>query len=301
MNQELFGEDRLLEHLQDFPGRTARETTMSVLEAVRRHATGAKQSDDITVLSVHYSGTGSGGCQLPTQLRKTGLDSHSRAKRGTTTGIARAPFGNSGYLHDINFGVSLAFHPRRRRLRGVVDDHRQGSSRRRSRRHKSHRDASRNHECVPFVHDIRAVSGLEALLPIDNEETFDAGMMMKPRRQSGRNVRGHGEHRVLLRRWQRGQRRRRHVLTTVVVRRCGLNRHEPCDAVRRESNAGRTDRSLCGGLRCESIDVPDRWRLETQEEAACSQQGCNRSLLDVQVSFRRSSAPIAPTPSALNR
>ncbi len=58
VNQELFGEDRLLEHLQDFPGRTARETTISVLEAVRRHATGAKQSDDITVVSVHYSGTG---------------------------------------------------------------------------------------------------------------------------------------------------------------------------------------------------------------------------------------------------
>jgi sigma-B regulation protein RsbU (phosphoserine phosphatase) len=58
VNQELFGEERLLEHLQDFPGRTARETTTSVLEAVRRHATGAKQSDDITVVSVHYSGTG---------------------------------------------------------------------------------------------------------------------------------------------------------------------------------------------------------------------------------------------------
>jgi len=57
VNEELFGEERLLEHLQDFAGRTASETTMSVLAAVRRHATGAKQSDDITVLSVHYSGT----------------------------------------------------------------------------------------------------------------------------------------------------------------------------------------------------------------------------------------------------
>jgi sigma-B regulation protein RsbU (phosphoserine phosphatase) len=56
MNQELFGEDRLLTHLQDFPGRTARETTMGVLEAVRRHAAGAKQSDDITVVSVRYAG-----------------------------------------------------------------------------------------------------------------------------------------------------------------------------------------------------------------------------------------------------
>ena len=54
VNQGLFGEDRLLRHLQDFPGQTARETTMGVLEAVRRHAAGAKQSDDITVLSVHY-------------------------------------------------------------------------------------------------------------------------------------------------------------------------------------------------------------------------------------------------------
>jgi sigma-B regulation protein RsbU (phosphoserine phosphatase) len=57
VNQELFGEDRLLKHLQDFPGRTARETTMGVLEAVRRHAAGAKQSDDITVVAVRYSGT----------------------------------------------------------------------------------------------------------------------------------------------------------------------------------------------------------------------------------------------------
>jgi sigma-B regulation protein RsbU (phosphoserine phosphatase) len=57
VNQELFGEDRLLKHLQDLPGRTARETTMGVLEAVRRHAAGAKQSDDITVVAVRYSGT----------------------------------------------------------------------------------------------------------------------------------------------------------------------------------------------------------------------------------------------------
>jgi phosphoserine phosphatase RsbU/P len=57
VNEELFGEDRLLAHLQDSPGRTARETTMGVLEAVRRHAAGAKQSDDITVVSVRYAGT----------------------------------------------------------------------------------------------------------------------------------------------------------------------------------------------------------------------------------------------------
>jgi sigma-B regulation protein RsbU (phosphoserine phosphatase) len=55
-NQELFGEERLIAQLQALPGRTARETTLGVLEAVRRHATGAKQSDDITVLSVRYRG-----------------------------------------------------------------------------------------------------------------------------------------------------------------------------------------------------------------------------------------------------
>ena len=57
MNEELFGEERLLAHLRDSPGRTARETTTGVLEAVRRHAAGAKQSDDITVVSVRYAGT----------------------------------------------------------------------------------------------------------------------------------------------------------------------------------------------------------------------------------------------------
>jgi sigma-B regulation protein RsbU (phosphoserine phosphatase) len=51
-DQQLLGEDRLLEHLAKEPGRTAEETTRSVLEAVRRHAAGAKQSDDITVVSV---------------------------------------------------------------------------------------------------------------------------------------------------------------------------------------------------------------------------------------------------------
>jgi sigma-B regulation protein RsbU (phosphoserine phosphatase) len=57
-NQELFGEDRLLAHVDASPGRTARETTLGILEAVRRHAAGAKQSDDITVVSVRYDGRG---------------------------------------------------------------------------------------------------------------------------------------------------------------------------------------------------------------------------------------------------
>ncbi|HXY42314.1 MAG TPA: fused response regulator/phosphatase [Vicinamibacteria bacterium] len=52
--QEMFGEERLLAHLAEHPGRTAEQTTRSVLEAVRRHAAGAKQSDDITVLSVRW-------------------------------------------------------------------------------------------------------------------------------------------------------------------------------------------------------------------------------------------------------
>jgi phosphoserine phosphatase RsbU/P len=50
--KELFGEERLLAHLAKEPGRNAKETTLGVLEAVRRHAAGAKQSDDITVVSV---------------------------------------------------------------------------------------------------------------------------------------------------------------------------------------------------------------------------------------------------------
>jgi sigma-B regulation protein RsbU (phosphoserine phosphatase) len=57
-NQELFGEERLVSELQCATSRTARETTHGVLEAVRRHAEGAKQSDDITVLSVRYTGSG---------------------------------------------------------------------------------------------------------------------------------------------------------------------------------------------------------------------------------------------------
>ena len=56
-NGELFGTDRLLAQLECSPGRTAQETTRSVLDAVRRHAAGAQQSDDITVLAVRYAGS----------------------------------------------------------------------------------------------------------------------------------------------------------------------------------------------------------------------------------------------------
>jgi phosphoserine phosphatase RsbU/P len=54
--QELFGEERLLAHFAAAKGQSARETTLGILEAVRRHAAGAKQSDDITVVSVRYAG-----------------------------------------------------------------------------------------------------------------------------------------------------------------------------------------------------------------------------------------------------
>jgi len=51
-SREQFGEERLIDHLARVTGRNASETTAGVLEAVRRHAAGAKQSDDITVVAV---------------------------------------------------------------------------------------------------------------------------------------------------------------------------------------------------------------------------------------------------------
>jgi sigma-B regulation protein RsbU (phosphoserine phosphatase) len=57
VNEQLFGEERLLQHLAKEPGRNATETTLSVLGAVRRHAAGAKQSDDITILAVRFPQT----------------------------------------------------------------------------------------------------------------------------------------------------------------------------------------------------------------------------------------------------
>jgi sigma-B regulation protein RsbU (phosphoserine phosphatase) len=50
--QELFGDERLVEHLAREPGATATETVASVLSAVRRHAAGTAQSDDITIVAV---------------------------------------------------------------------------------------------------------------------------------------------------------------------------------------------------------------------------------------------------------
>jgi sigma-B regulation protein RsbU (phosphoserine phosphatase) len=70
-NGELFGEERLLEYLTTATatvaaaggrivssGGSAGALTAGVLQAVRNHAAGAKQSDDITVVTVRYSGTG---------------------------------------------------------------------------------------------------------------------------------------------------------------------------------------------------------------------------------------------------
>jgi len=55
-NEDLFGEERLLTELRTRAGRAASDITRGVLEAVRQHAAGAQQSDDITVVSVVYAG-----------------------------------------------------------------------------------------------------------------------------------------------------------------------------------------------------------------------------------------------------
>lgn len=54
---ELFGEDRLLAHFQSSPPQSASAATLGTLAAVRRHAADTKQSDDITVLAVRYTGS----------------------------------------------------------------------------------------------------------------------------------------------------------------------------------------------------------------------------------------------------
>ncbi len=46
---------RLLAQLAAAPGRNASETSLGLLDAVRRHAAGAKQSDDITLVSVRLA------------------------------------------------------------------------------------------------------------------------------------------------------------------------------------------------------------------------------------------------------
>jgi sigma-B regulation protein RsbU (phosphoserine phosphatase) len=56
VREDLFGEERLLGYLEASPRGTARETAVGILDAVRRYAAGAKQSDDITVVSVRHVG-----------------------------------------------------------------------------------------------------------------------------------------------------------------------------------------------------------------------------------------------------
>jgi sigma-B regulation protein RsbU (phosphoserine phosphatase) len=55
-NGDLFGEDRLLAYLDTANGQKACDMAHGILDAVRRHAAGAKQSDDITVMCVRYAG-----------------------------------------------------------------------------------------------------------------------------------------------------------------------------------------------------------------------------------------------------
>ena len=53
--EELFGDERLLAQLGCEPGQNAAGTVSSILQAVRSHATGAPQSDDISIVAVRYN------------------------------------------------------------------------------------------------------------------------------------------------------------------------------------------------------------------------------------------------------
>jgi phosphoserine phosphatase RsbU/P len=57
-NGEEFGDERLLAHLDAAAGKNAREMAAGLVQAVHGHAAGAKQSDDITVVCVRYTGSG---------------------------------------------------------------------------------------------------------------------------------------------------------------------------------------------------------------------------------------------------
>jgi sigma-B regulation protein RsbU (phosphoserine phosphatase) len=54
LQEDFFGEDRLLATLADRPGAPTADIVDGVMSAVRTFATGAKQSDDITVLVARY-------------------------------------------------------------------------------------------------------------------------------------------------------------------------------------------------------------------------------------------------------
>ena len=53
--EDLFGDARLLAQLGNDPGQNAAGTVSSILQAVRSHAAGAHQSDDISIVAVRYS------------------------------------------------------------------------------------------------------------------------------------------------------------------------------------------------------------------------------------------------------
>lgn len=52
----LFGDDRLQQLVAGRPGATPREIVRAIFEAVRGHAAGAPQSDDVTVFALRYDG-----------------------------------------------------------------------------------------------------------------------------------------------------------------------------------------------------------------------------------------------------
>lgn len=54
-DEELFGDERLLGLLSESNGHSARDTATGLLDAVRRHAGTAPQSDDITIVAVRYA------------------------------------------------------------------------------------------------------------------------------------------------------------------------------------------------------------------------------------------------------
>ena len=53
-DEELFGDERLLDHLNTAASQPASDITSGVLDAIRQYAAGAAQSDDITVVAVQY-------------------------------------------------------------------------------------------------------------------------------------------------------------------------------------------------------------------------------------------------------
>ena len=56
--ENLFGDERLLDQLAREPGATAAQTVASILGAVQRHAAGAPQSDDVTIVVVRRRADG---------------------------------------------------------------------------------------------------------------------------------------------------------------------------------------------------------------------------------------------------